>query len=147
MKKELIELKKTYYSLNAVYTEAAKIFEVNPFEFKILHLIFLGHGELTQKQLVIYTNEVKQVVHNVINKLKKEGLIELKVDPIDKRKKRIELTKKGLDIWDERYDNIIKLEEKDFEQFTKEEIAISISFMKKYTKYLQEHLGEIKNEK
>lgn len=147
MKKELIELKKTYYSLNAVYTEAAKIFGVNPFEFKVMHLIFLGHGELTQKQLVIYTNEVKQVVHNVINKFKKEGLIELKVDPIDKRKKRIELTKKGLDIWDERYDNIIKLEEKDFEQFTKEEIAISLSFFNKYTKYLQEHLGEIKNEK
>lgn len=147
MKKELIELKKTYYLLNATYTDAAKIFGVNPFEFKVLHLIFLGHGELTQKQLVIYTNEIKQVVHNVINKFKNEGLVELKVDPIDKRKKRIELTKKGLDIWDERYDSIIKLEEKDFEQFTKEEIAISISFMKKYTKYLQEHLGEIKNEK
>ena len=27
MKKELIEFKKTYYSLNAVYTEAAKILE------------------------------------------------------------------------------------------------------------------------
>lgn len=144
MKKELIELKKTYYSLNAVYTEAAKIFGVNPFEFKVMHLIFLGHGEVTQKQLVIFTNEVKQVVHNVILKFKKQGLIKLNVDPEDKRVKRIELTELGLKVWDEKYDNIIKLEEENIKRFQKEEVDASISFLKRYTEYLVENIGRIK---
>lgn len=142
MKKELIELKKSWYKLSAIYTKAAQRFDMNPFEFKIYHIIFLLKDDCTQKKLVEYTCEIKQAVNNVVKNFENEGLIQLTICEEDKRCKKIKLTEKGLKNWNEKFDKLIKMEEKSLDYFSSEEILSFIKFITKYENILEEKMEE-----
>ena len=73
MRKELIDLKKAWYKLAAYYVNAAEAFDMNPFEFKVYHIIFLLKDDCTQKKLLEYTSGVKQAVNNVVKKFEKDA--------------------------------------------------------------------------
>ena len=143
MRKELIELKKSWYKLSSIYTKAAENFNMNPLEFKIYHIIFLLIDDCTQKKLVEYTCEIKQAINNVVKKFEKEGLVKLTVSEEDKRSKKVKLTEKGLKLWDEKYDILIKLEEETLNQFSNEEVKGFLKFISKYEKLLEEKTENI----
>lgn len=147
MRKELIELKKAWYKLAAYYVNAAEAFDMNPFEFKVYHIIFLLKDDCTQKKLLEYTSGVKQAVNNVVKKFEKDGLVSLTMNNADKRSKKVKLTKKGLELWDAKFDKLIKVEEESLNAFSNEEILGFINFINKYEKMLDSKLEEFEDEK
>lgn len=140
MKKELKELKMSWYKLSTIYAQTAEEFGMNPVEFKIYHIIFMLVDDCTQRKIIEFTCFLKQTVNNVIKKFEKEGLIKLIVDEHDKRIKKVKLTEKGLNLWDNKFDKLIKKEEEALNCFSKDEIASYIKFITTYENILEEKL-------
>ena len=131
IKRQIIEFNNNYISLNRAYEDFAKSVDVPYTTLEILDYITEMDG-CTQKILCEYTFLPKQTVNNVITAFYKEGLIELRELPSDRRNKTIHLTAKGKEYSDQFVPQMQRAEYEAMKKLTSEQRKNFLDGMKAY---------------
>ena len=108
------------YGLNMIYEDYARSVNIPYTTLQILNLITLME-ECTQKAICEKTFLPKQTVNNVITSFYKQGFVELRELPEDRRNKTIHLTKSGQKYADSVIPQIRETEYKTMKNLTPEQ--------------------------
>ena len=119
------------HSLNRVYEDFARSVDVPYTTLEILNYI-TQIEECTQKVLCERTFLPKQTVNNVITSFYKQGLVELRELPSDRRNKTIHLTQKGVDYANKLIPQVHRAEYEAMEKLTPEQRKNLLDCMKAY---------------
>ncbi len=119
------------HSLNRVYEDFARSVDVPYTTLEILNYITQIQN-CTQKILCERTFLPKQTVNNVITSFYKQGFVELRELPTDRRNKTIHLTKKGKEYADKFIPQMRKAEYEAMEQLTPEQRQNLLESIKSY---------------
>lgn len=118
-------------NLDSVYEDYAKQIGMTYTSMHILNLIAVT-DQCTQSLLCERTFLPKQTVNVVITGFYKQGWVELRELPEDRRTKTIHLTEKGLQITDKYITHIMQAERRAMETMTDEQSEVLIDSMKAY---------------
>lgn len=99
MKKEIThaqihDFNKLYYKIVGLYARLDNELGINAYIYKVLHALVVSDLH-TQKDIAQSYEMPKQTINNVILSLQKQGFVEVKISPTDKREKLIHLTPSG----------------------------------------------------
>lgn len=149
MKDKMIELQVAkfsdlFYSVNWVYEEYARRTDYSYTTLEILMMIRRNDGGCTQKSLCERTFLPKQTVNNVITSFYKNGLVELKELPSDRRNKTIHLTKEGKCIAEKFIPKVHEAEYEAFERMDPEQRQALLQGMEQYCEIFRKALLEEK---
>lgn len=117
--------------INSVYADYARSVGLSYTSLHALHMVMLTKN-CTQKIIIEQTFLPKQTVNSVISAFCKQGIMELKESPEDRRVKTIHLTEKGQKFAKSILPQITESEIQSMAQFTDEERNLFLKFMKKY---------------
>lgn len=99
MKKEIThaqihDFNRLYYKIVGLYARLDNELGINAYIYKVLHALVVSDLH-TQKDIAQSYEMPKQTINNVILSLQKQGFVEVKISPTDKREKLIHLTPSG----------------------------------------------------
>lgn len=81
--------------LNSIYDKFAKEHGVTYTDLQVLEVIYDSQGHCTQKSIAEATFLPKQTVNSIVTNFWKQGIVELRELPTDRRNKTIHFTAKG----------------------------------------------------
>lgn len=129
------------HSLNRVYEDYARRVEIPYTTLEILNYI-TQIEECTQKVLCECTFLPKQTVNNVVTSFYKQGIVELRELPSDRRNKTIHLTPKGKEYADKLIPQIHRAEYEALEKLTPEQRKNLLEGMRAYCEILGDRLKQ-----
>ena len=91
---QIHDFNRLYYKIVGLYARLDNELGINAYIYKILHALVVSDLH-TQKDIAQSYEMPKQTINNVILSLQKQGFVEVKISPIDKREKLIHLTPSG----------------------------------------------------
>ena len=124
---------------NSLYVKWSKLQGENYYVSSILYMIYAS-GIHRQKDMSDVWGMPKQTVNTVITELVKNGDILLTADEKDKRSKRIELTKKGVQYAKSVVNPLIECEKKVIEKMGEARVRLLIETLSEYAAYLEEEM-------
>lgn len=98
MEETLKEYQRLYRQIDSLYDEVMLLSGLPYYEFWSIYLIKEGKRNQIEIMKTLFSN--KQTINSAIKNLRKKGLIELKEDKDDKRRKICLLTKDGLSFYE-----------------------------------------------
>lgn len=141
MGKRLAEYNSIIKEHEDLYRQMAKRFGMSECAFWILYSLREANQSLTQSELCYALSQPKQTIHSALKKMEEGGFIKLLADQ-DRRRKQIQLTKKGELLAQETVDKVIVLENQAFDTFTDKEQELFLHLLHKYTDNLKYNLSE-----
>lgn len=94
LEEQVAEYGRAQQGIRAVYEDYSRSLGVSSTTLHILSAIYAGEG-CTQKDLCARTFLPKQTVHSIVTELFRQGYVELREQPEDRRTKSIRLTESG----------------------------------------------------
>ncbi|WKA56513.1 MarR family winged helix-turn-helix transcriptional regulator [Planococcus shixiaomingii] len=121
VKTKLDRFIKKSQSLERTYEEYALSKGLTYMSFTVLGIVYDNPESCTQKLICERSLYTKQSVNLIIKSFWKDGYVELKEDPADRRNKKIYFTEKGQVYADEVIGNLLNVEKQAMEQLSDEQ--------------------------
>ena len=110
----------------------------------ILYLVSEETGSLTQQDLCRQSCFAKQTINTSVNRLVKNGLLELIPIPGTRNHKRVQLTPAGRELADRTTQRLKKAEEKAYGRFSEAELQMYLETTRRVTAYLREETEKLR---
>lgn len=117
--------------INSIYEDYARSLGLTYTSLYILHMIALTEN-CTQKFIAEQMFLPKQTINSIIAQFHKQGWVELREMPEDKRHKTLHLTVKGKEFGAQVFPQIETAEQNSIAQFSEEERHTFLQLMQKY---------------
>lgn len=128
------------------YHKLASYYKLSDSSFWILYELYENKEGCTQKELYTEWCLNKQTINSSVKYLTKEGYIELENLDNSKKFKKLKLTEEGMKLAKNTIGEVMKLEERAFENIDENEMNIVINFFKKQTTTFKNEVKEVINE-
>ncbi len=104
-------LRRAWYGLNQAFRRRIAHLEMTPDQYTVMRTLTQGNEEgLTQKQLTTRMSSDPNTVASLLERMEKAGFIERKIDPDDRRARRISLKPYGINRFQQAKDIAIQLQ-------------------------------------
>ena len=149
------QMKKFDYenSIGLVVYSASKIFQkafdlelrnkigITITQSKIIFTLYL-HSGLTQRELADKIGVESPTLVPIIDKMEEDGYVQRKLDPQDRRIKRVYTTSKTDLLWDSMMECATQLRKVSTKEVSEQEIKSALEVIKKITENLTTYLGD-----
>lgn len=139
----LTEINETEKMINDLYRTFSASRKISESASRIIYFLRLEHGGIAQSRLCALAYLPKQTVSSCIEKLEKEGYVEVKPSAGGKKSKTVYLTKKGEELAVSTADKIIENEQNALKAINEGELE---EFMRIYRQYAQNLKAEFKKD-
>ncbi len=106
-------------------------FGLSETEVRFMFFIGLGNGERRINEFISFSGKHKSTVRQKLLSLEKNNFININICDEDKREKKVSFTKKGKNLFQKILNINNSYQEKVFKQFSKKEIEMLLSLLKK----------------
>ena len=130
----------TYKQYDELYHEVAQKHGLSDSALWLLYLICKADAPCTQNELAQELYIPKQTVNSAINKLVKDGFVELMQRPGPRNSKAVHLTAYGLEQCREYVYPLIQAEDRAISRMSPEEQALFLALHEKHYQYLKEEI-------
>lgn len=128
------------------YHKLASYYKLSDSSFWILYELYENKEGCTQKELYTEWCLNKQTINSSVKYLTKEGYIALENLDNSKKFKKLKLTEEGMKLAKNTIGEVMKLEERAFENIDENEMNIVINFFKKQTTAFKNEVKKVINE-
>ena len=139
MQDQLTELNRLYKESEEIYRQLAQKLGIGKTAFWILYAVSHVEGEVTQYELCKDWSYPMQTINSAIGKLQQHDILRLEEVPSSKRRKKILLTDKGLELCNQIVRKVDEIEHRAFQRFTEGE-------RKTYLSLYRRHLDALRDE-
>ena len=97
-------------------------FDLTSSQFRVLFILQRHDGEMTQKELERELGVSHPTVNGLVNRLEKQGFLETRTDPADRRHRLVKLTEKADSVKEDMLEQRRKAEERLTKGLSREEL-------------------------
>ena len=120
----------------ALDCELRKFTGVTVGQWKVMVMLVRQNG-LTQREIADRLNLEAPTIIPIIDRMEKDGLVERKVDPDDRRNNRIYRTQKAEALWDDMFTCAVKVRQLSLKDIAENEIQVTRNVLEKILHNLQ----------
>lgn len=143
---QIHDFNRLYYKIVGLYARLDNALGINAYLCKVLHGLEISNL-CTQKDIAQLYEMPKQTINNVILSLQKQGFVEAKISPNDKREKLIYLTPSGKIYAQDLIAQYTIFEQRIYQRLGTQKLEKLIEIFGDFEVAFSEVLGEIQSQK